>query len=1105
MIFRGVRSFSRARVLAVLSLLLLCLPLPADDGTSVIKIESAQKTEYRKDKDAGSDTIVLTGDVKVSVSRGGTTTRISADRINFNRANDMIFAEGNVTLAQSSGDASGGETVTAESLLFNTATLEGVFDNGRAVQTSSDALNLPSGSTLIVASDVFGRDSGGTIAFKSGNLTFCDDENPHWRILASRIWLLPGGEFAFLNAVLFVGRVPLLWLPAFYYPKDELVFNPSFGHKARTGYFVNTTTYIFGRKTNSSATTDSDDDDKINFFSLMNTSSMKKQVREGLVLHNLDEDFKGDTAHYAKIMADYYANLGFMTGFDMNLVPGTYVTSLAASAEIAFSNTVFKSSSGTYLPYNDAGDKISDSSNFMGFRAPFRFRTNLKMTMAKPFSLTLSMPIYSDPFFVYDFDDRVESMDWIDYAMNGGNSDDDDDDDDVTETSSFSWNLSGSHTFKLPESVSPFISSLSISSFSSSVTYSSKANSKLSERDEYSADKTWATYTPERKFYYPSQVNPFKVTAKVAGTLVKIPASQTQKKSSEAPKLSLPDEFKTEEDRKKEPEAEENEKKAYEDENDDSGGEEKTALPESALPLLSVPSFSTTAVSGLTYSLGYTVTPDFSSQFSYLASEIATPDDFSWSDMQSTYVQIKSPVVLTSALGFRDSFFSMSNSFTFNPVYQKHPYLSGYYYDDDGNMTTSGKSIMTADYKARKLDLTGTNSLTLKPFCYTEHFANTAISWNSTVKMIETKYISEDDEEPEWEYLTMQLWSEDCVTAHTLSATLAATEFDKKLSQSFTLSSTLRPQPDAYKGTLSLSFPFVTFSASGGIKENTSENTGSGEWHYWVKDDLSQSLSVSAFSGKLKFTQSYIYDFEEREHESLKFSLSGYGMQLSYTASYVAGYTFNVVRDANGTITSRKGWKANSSDDKSFQPYQLSLAYTNSSGSFKWMAGRIALAPTLSASIVYDFLRPTSSYMVFKPGVTFKVSEFLDLSFSAESRNSSIFRYFCADDEFDFYYGSNGERSIFRDLVDSLRFDSDEKRKASAFKMKSISVTATHDLDDWDFSFSLSISPKYVSATSSSPAHYDFSPYASFSVSWRPLSSMKTQIVDDYGEWKLNP
>ena len=145
-----------------LTVLIFSLVLPifgAEGEKSVISIDQAQKVENTKDAVSGEDCIVLTGNVKISVSRGSTKTTISAERINYNRATEMLYAEGSVSLEQTGGSA-GGETITASSLLFNTATLEGVFDNGRAVQTSSDAINLPSGSTLIVASDVFGRDSG---------------------------------------------------------------------------------------------------------------------------------------------------------------------------------------------------------------------------------------------------------------------------------------------------------------------------------------------------------------------------------------------------------------------------------------------------------------------------------------------------------------------------------------------------------------------------------------------------------------------------------------------------------------------------------------------------------------------------------------------------------------------------------------------------------------------------------------------------------------------------------------------------------------------------------------------------------------------------------
>ena len=673
-----------------------------DDEKSVITIESAQKSEYKKDEKSGEDSIILTGDVKISVARGKNTTVITANTVNYNRATDMIYAEGNVSLSQS-----GGETITATSLLFNTATLEGVFDDGRAVQESSDAINLPSGSKLIVASDIFGRDSGGTVAFKTGELTFCDDDDPHWRIKATRIWLLPGGEFAFLNAVLFVGHVPLMWLPAFYYPKDELVFNPAFGYKAREGYFINTTTYLYGRKPADAVSTadlnsssdSSDSTDKIDFFSFMNTGSMKEQRREGLVLHNLDEDFTGDTSSYFKVMADYYANLGAMVGFDGAFKPGTYLTSLETTLNLGFSNTVFKSNS-VYLSKNSSGDVISDSGYFMGRKYPFRFQANLKATLAKPFSLTLSLPVYSDPYFSDDFGTRAETMDWIDYAMSGGGTDSSDDDD-VTEISSYTWSLSGSKTFKVPDFFNPFVTTFAVSSFSSSVVYSSKANTALSSRSEYASDSTWATYTPERKFYYPSTVTPFKISTKIAGNLVQIPSTKkTSSSSSSKLSLRIPAEL----DESKSDGSKDSESDASSDSGasnsassnstassssnlvdsasstgDSSGfgseSENNPILAESALPSLSSPSFSTTALDGISYNLGYSVSPDFTSQLSYSSANLTQPDDFSWQDMQSTYIQLKAPTTLTSKVGYRGNFATLTDTFTFNPVYQKHPYL----------------------------------------------------------------------------------------------------------------------------------------------------------------------------------------------------------------------------------------------------------------------------------------------------------------------------------------------------------------------------------------------------------------------------------------------
>ena len=204
---------------------------------TVITINNARQTSYKKNEETGNDTIVLEGSVSLSVQKGNATNDITADKITYDRKTEMLYAEGNVEIVMKSG-SSGNDTANANSLLLNTSTLEGVFDGGRIVQTQSDALNLPSGSTLIVFSEIFGKGNENVITFKNSSLTFCDEDPPHWHIDATRTWLLPGGEFAFFNALLYVGVIPVMYFPAFYYPKDELIFNPVFNYTKREGHAV---------------------------------------------------------------------------------------------------------------------------------------------------------------------------------------------------------------------------------------------------------------------------------------------------------------------------------------------------------------------------------------------------------------------------------------------------------------------------------------------------------------------------------------------------------------------------------------------------------------------------------------------------------------------------------------------------------------------------------------------------------------------------------------------------------------------------------------------------------------------------------------------------
>lgn len=1085
--------------LLLLLIFSILIPLSAfsQEEKSVIKIESAQNTEYKKDKAAGTEEIVLNGNVVISVSKGSSNTKISADRVTFNRASDMLYASGNVVLEQT-GSSAGGQTITAESLLFNTSTLEGIFDDGRAVQTQSDAINLPSGSKLIVHSNIFGRSSSNTIAFKNAELTFCDDEDPHWKIWASRIWLLPGGEFAFFNAVLFVGHVPLLYLPAFYYPKDELVFNPSFGYDDRKGYFFQTTTYLSGRKPLDTSSSGSDDDDITKgLFNFMKASSLKEQVREGLVLHNLDADYKGSTSDYVKLMADYYTNLGFYAGIEGIWKPSGVISSLDGSLALGFSNTVFPSR-GVYTDYHD--DKTwSDKSNFLGMELPFRYGGKLNVSFAKPFSLSVSLPFYSDPYFADDFGDRSEYIDWLGFIMGG----DEDEESSSSSVSSFTWQVSGSYSFTVPQFLKPYISTVSLSSFASSIAFSSRNRSSNSSEDEgwASADPEWKSATPERAFFYPSKITPFKISGTISGTLISYPES-VEKKSVTTPsfpaKLDVPDEFLTEEEKKKKAEAfakkeeqpaeskagvkdESAEKKEDAGSASSSETEDKTWLSESDLPSLS-PAVSTAASSfnGLEYKLTYSVAPQYASEITYDSSSLYKPEDFKWTDIYSSYYQVKAPVNLTSKLSYRSSFASMSNTLSFNPVYQEHPNLDGYTESQTANVKKS-------DYSARKLDLSNTNYVSFKPFIYSPTWKNSSIDWNTSIKVIQTEFTG-DVADPRWEYNVAKLWDSDDVTTHTLSATIAATEND--YSQSLTLSTKLPPQTDYYHGTLKFTFPIASLSFSTGIQQKSKDDTS------FEKLPFQQSAKLNLFSNKLTFTQSFNYKLEEDYADSFRVTASYSGFQLSYNMSYSYGYDFT---DA--------GWQQKS--EKEFQPFNLSLTYSNSGTAYYFWKNRISFTPSVSTNVVYDCIRPTNSYFRFAPSFTFKINDFLDITFSSETTNSVIFRYFQSWTS----YGDviPGETNPFVDLFNSVKFwgngyfyDPEQTaRKSSGFKVKNFKITVSHSLHDWDLKATLSFKPRTVSENGKS--FYDYHPYFSLGVTWRPLASMRTEIVDEYGEWELNP
>lgn len=1173
-------------ILVLAAFLFFAVNAAAQENVTTITITHARRTTYKQDEATKNDMIELEGSVQISVQKGSTSSEIKADRVTYDRKTEMLYAEGNVEILTKSSSA-GGETTTALSLLMNTSTLEGVFDDGRVVQTKSDALNLPSGSTLIVFSDIFGKTESNVIAFKNSSLTFCDDEDPHWHIDATRTWLLPGGEFAFFNALLYVGKLPVLYLPAFYYPKDELIFNPVFGDRKREGYFVQTTTYLYGRKpldtsssssSSSSSSTESTSAEALKgLYNFMKPTSLKEQERQGLILHNLDEDFKGSTSEYVKLLVDAYSNLGYMVGVDGVLQPSkTYLTNLKFFLNLGLSNTIFKNN-GTYSPLSQKGHTYWDSSNFLGVQLPFRYAGNIDLTLSKPFSLSLSMPIYSDPYFSYDFRDRQETMDWISYLISQSDKKDDDTTSQST-VSSFSWKLSLSYSPVLPQIIKPYISSVSLN-FSSSLNISQTSNNLKEHENAFNGDD-WINYTPQRMFYYPSQVTPGTLSMSLSGTLFEY-ADNTVKRTYTKPvykvALSKPDELKTEKQLQKEKEelekklAEEAAKKAAEEaaQNPDAVNnpeEKNTALAEAeetnseenaaeekkeneiehvkpVLPELTVNSPSTVAFSGLNYKLSYSVSPSLTTQVSYSTTEVQdgknvpylnTPEDFDWSKIKSIYYNIKSPFSLNSNLSYGGSFISLSNKVSWDPIWQGHPNI-------DGVSDSDAKNLRLSDLKAESQTITGTNTLSFKPFTYIPMFSESSLSYNNTLKLFRHEFIGDADNPDYDDHWFWKYWTEeekekqdDYITSHSITAVFAVKELDSKFKQTFTYTATLPPQVQKHSFSLNLVFPYVTASFSTSVQE-TSVTDSKQYWnpfqqslsftmpdfknHFYFGESFWQKQGaafLNSFSS-LRFSQSYNINLKDWDtltenadgafekikaaSDSLKLSLTWQKFTASYIMSYTTPYELN-------TST---GWIAQT--EKKFLPYSFSLSYTPSFKTIYAWKNRITLTPSLSTSITADLIRPTNSYFLFTPSLTFKINQFFELSFSSSSRNSTMYWYFRDDGIYSGdYYGNNFISRMFMDLLQSFGFygsngwggednNFEKNRQASGFKLKTLSLTASHKLHDWSFNFTWKFEPKIVSEDGKK--FYNYNPYITIGIVWNPLESIKTTIIDDYGEWSL--
>lgn len=1032
----------------------------SEGETAVTKEEAQKAVDEKKD-----EIIVFTGGISLSVKDGSAVSSIEADKVVYNRSENTIEASGNVRYSRKTGGSNGAEEFIGELFLFNIEEMEGVFLDGTIKQAPRKKGDNP----FTIQSALIGRDSSGTTGFKNATLsTNTDpDDEPLWSIRASRIWLLPGNELAFVNGYFSIGIVPLFYLPFFYHPADEMIFHPVFGFRNREGYFVQTTTYLFGRKP-----LDTDSKKSGSFSNFLKSDRLKKQERIGLFFKNLEEDEPNSDPAYIKLIADSYSQLGGVVGIDGKNVPkNTPIRQLDFSLFIGMSRTLFppknsKRNGLSYSAYDRVGKRHYNKSSFYGTPVPFRYRAHINFGISQsPFDFTLNMPFISDPYFKKDFFGRSEDMNWFSYLLNrdklakGP---------DIGTESSYSWKFKGSvrPSFK---AVSPWISTLNVDNASLTVDFDRKTNIKI--------DPIERAQAPHREFFYPKLFKP-EGKLSIAGTIL----SNTmfaEKKAEKTPDVEgIPNPFSKDE---KAPKDEKQQGKDGELQSPDSQDqidsaektdkkEEKPVFLDSFMPVFK-PLYGKEFDHSISYALSYTGDLTALQETTFATSKWKSPEDIKWKDYETRYYQLKGNAGLKATVSYSQNLISLSSSLTVAGNYQRHPWVRD----------QKRKPILELNnFKANVYTLKNENSVTISPFVYTDLFKPISFTWSIT-EILAKNTFSGTYTRPEWKTEKVK-WDKDFITAHTGSAVFGMI-LAEKYTQKLTFSTNLPPLLQAYSSALSLSFPYGTLSASTKVFEKEKAKKK------WFWDPFKMELSWT-FPYDIKAGQTYSYNIEDKYNERLHLTLGWKYLSAFYTQS----------REIPQKLEQGSGWIPKTTEKK-FIPFAAGFSFSNTANPltlYSWK-NRIKIQLGLASSLQFNLIRITDSSFTFAPKIIFNIHEFWDFSFGSSSRNDVIARYF--QKALNLPVVIPGNANVFTDLLHSFYFWDRSKREASGFKLQSLDIGLTHYLKDWTLKFNCEIKPQQK--TEGKRKYYVFTPTITFAVEWKPIGDIKVAAKKKDGKFSV--
>jgi len=1059
--------------------------MPAEeDKRKIITIESARTAEYFTIETVNEEYARLTGDVRVSLKDGDAIHKISAWSILFNRTRNILTATGGVEYIKTEGDKI--ETFRGDSITVDIDNWSSVFLGGvseRSLQNDN--------TTYLFAGTVISRDDEDVTVLNRARIGSANNPDSLWSLDASRVWLLPGSDFAVFNAMLKVGEIPVMYIPFFYYPADEVVFHPVIGSRTREGHYIQTTTYIIGRPKAVSGSQSS-------LTRILGNSNDMIKRREGLFLRSTGKKITDPDQASLKAMVDHYINLGTYIGMDLTLPAYKILGATDVSFGIGLTRTLALQN-GTYTPFFPEYDGSTDwnRSNFFSLDVPFRYRFKGSNSINGTYgSFSWSIPYYSDPLVDSDFLKRSEEMDWINMIQQGAASMEEQD---TSENymSHEPWNFTGQLNPKLPD-MAPYINSFSIGLISSTVAFKT-----ADLRNKYSSNDI-KYYSPSSFFFAPDTATLYQISASVSGVPLSLGgtasrSSGTGTDETEDPlkDIGIP-------------------RSPFENRASGETGK-KNALSAPAdrlVPPALTQRFDLPGIGTNNFSINYDIKPQSTSTLRFDSGKWKEYTEINWGDISNIMSNFGGDAGTGFSFGHSEGLYSTSFSFSGNGTWRQYSYLNER--AQEYRLTTGSDEPDRQKIAADRLQEARTSffstsygaGVTIKPVYRDAVFGQSNIAYSLKGLAVKSKFVEKDmsaitnkDERiefmeswaanPEWE-MDYGAWDKDKIFTHSLSADLSALIMDK--TQSFKMTAELPPKDIRLNWNTALRIWLTSTDASWGLLHPEEQEN-------WRLDPFVLRESINFWDyAVLAFNMSM--DSEgwdtpetgvmEKRINSITSSLNlpKWGVTAAFSASRMYGYEY-----IKGYTPADTGWfQRKGEENLILRPGDFSLTFIKNFSMKELLKNKLDFAINVSSRLFINLQQYTSSNFTFSLGFTLGITNFLSLGVSADSSNSRIYQYFSdwpgfRDAPIDL--PPDTQKNIFIDLFDSFRFDNEELRKNSGFKMKGFKISVTHHLGDWNAVLNWSMEPYRPTGS----RKYEINNDVSFLLQWIPISEIKSDIT----------